>query len=101
MMAPVLAVAVVGLVTILAVALIVAALVFYLVSVIVQLRKITAGLDEAIAGVTEIVQKSTPVNDIVTGVVTGITRLYQSYAADVVSSLIGIDPEIAELSAIA
>ncbi|MGA2321198.1 MAG: hypothetical protein ABSG95_10735 [Solirubrobacteraceae bacterium] len=51
---------------ILAVVLIVAALVFYLVSVIVQLRKITAGLDEVISGVGEIVQKSAPVNGIVT-----------------------------------
>src|SRR3989337_972325 len=64
-MAPVLAFAAAGPVTLLAVALIVAALVFYLVSVIVQLRKITAGLDEAIAGVAEIVQKSAPVNDVV------------------------------------
>jgi hypothetical protein len=61
-----LAFAAAGAVTILAVLLIVVALVFYLVSVIVQLRKITAGLDEAIAGVGEIVQKSAPVNDIVT-----------------------------------
>jgi len=66
MMAPVLAVAVVGLVTILAVVLIVATLVFYLVSTIAQLRKITAGLDETIAGVSGIVQKSAPVNDVVT-----------------------------------
>ena len=53
-------------ITILAVALIVAALVYYLVSVIVQLRKISAGLDEAIAGVSGIVEKSAPVNDVVT-----------------------------------
>ena len=64
-MAPLLAIAFVGLVTILAVLLIVAALVYYLVSVIVQLRKITAGLDEAIAGVSGIVEKSAPVNDVV------------------------------------
>ena len=38
-----------AIVTIVAVGLIVAALVFYLVSVILQLRKITAGLDEVIA----------------------------------------------------
>ncbi len=67
-MAPILAVAVVGLVTILAVVLIVAALVYYLVSVIVQLREITAGLDETIAGVGGIVEKSAPVNDIVTSI---------------------------------
>ncbi|MEA2361868.1 MAG: hypothetical protein QOD71_1013 [Thermoleophilaceae bacterium] len=65
-MAPVLAIAAVGAVTILAVLLIVVALVFYLVSVILQLRKITTALDEAIDGVGEIVQKSAPVNGIVT-----------------------------------
>jgi hypothetical protein len=65
-MAPVFAFAAAGAVTILAVLLIVVALVFYLVSVIVALRKITAGLHEAIAGVGEIVQKSAPVNGIVT-----------------------------------
>ena len=65
-MAPVLAFAAAGAVTILAVLLIVVALVFYLVSVIVQLRKITAGLNEVIVGVGEIVQKSAPVNDVVT-----------------------------------
>ena len=65
-MAPVLAFAAAGAVTILAVLLIVVALVFYLVSVIVQLRKITAGLNEVIAGVGEIVQKSAPVNGVVT-----------------------------------
>jgi hypothetical protein len=67
-MAPVLAFAAAGAVTILGVLLIVVALVFYLVSVILQLRKITAGLDEAIAGVGEIVQKSAPVNDVVTAI---------------------------------
>lgn len=65
-MAPLLAVMAVGVVTILAVVLIVAALVYYLVSVIVQLRKITSGLDVVIAHVSEIVQKSAPVNDVVT-----------------------------------
>ena len=53
-------------VTIVAVALIVLALVYYLVSVIVDLRRITMGLDEAIAGVSGIVEKSAPVNDVVT-----------------------------------
>jgi hypothetical protein len=67
-MAPVLAFAAAGAVTILAVLLIVVALVFYLVSVIVQLRKITAGLDETIASVSEIVQKSAPVNNVVTAI---------------------------------
>jgi hypothetical protein len=61
-MAPVLTIAAAGVVTILAVLLIVVALVFYLVSVIVLLRKITAGLDVVIAGVGEIVEKSAPVN---------------------------------------
>jgi hypothetical protein len=51
---------------IIAVVLIVAALVYYLVSTIVALRQITAGLDTAIKGVGEIVQKSAPVGDVVT-----------------------------------
>jgi hypothetical protein len=51
---------------IVAVVLIVAALVYYLVSVILALRAITVGLDEVIAGVSEIVEKSAPVNGIVT-----------------------------------
>src|ERR687897_284684 len=55
-----------GVITILAVVLIVLALVYYLVSVIVALREITAGLDDAIASVGEIVEKSAPVNDVVT-----------------------------------
>jgi hypothetical protein len=50
---------------IVAVLLIVLALVFYLVSTIVALRKISAGLDDVIAGVGEIVEKSAPVNDVV------------------------------------
>jgi hypothetical protein len=57
-----------GAITIVAVALIVAALVYYLVSVIVQLRKITAGLDEAIVGVSGIVEKTAPVNEVVTAI---------------------------------
>jgi hypothetical protein len=64
-MAPVLAFMAVGAVTALAVVLIVVALVVYLVSVIVQLRKITGGLDEVITSVGEIVQKSAPVNAVV------------------------------------
>jgi hypothetical protein len=55
-------------VTIVAVALIVAALVVYLVGVILQLRKITAGLDEVIGHVGEIVEKSAPVNGVVTAI---------------------------------
>jgi hypothetical protein len=53
---------------IVAVVLIVLALVYYLVSTIVALRKITAGLDDAIVGVTGIVEKSAPVNDIVAAI---------------------------------
>ena len=51
--------------TLIAVALIVAALVVYLVAVILQLWKITNGLDEVIEYVGEIVEKSAPVNDVV------------------------------------
>jgi hypothetical protein len=67
-MAPVLAFMAVGAVTALAVVLIVVALVIYLVAVIVQLRKITGGLDDVIAHVSEIVQKSAPVNAVVTAI---------------------------------
>jgi hypothetical protein len=51
---------------IVAVVLIVAALVFYLVSTIVALRKITNSLDDAINGVVGIIEKSEPVNEVVT-----------------------------------
>jgi hypothetical protein len=54
-----------GVVLIVAVLLIVLALVYYLVSTIVALRRITSGLDEAIAGVVEIIEKSAPVEDVV------------------------------------
>ena len=64
-MTPVLAFMAAGAVTILAVVLIVVALVFYLVSVIVELRKITAGLDEVIATSARSSQKSAPVNEVV------------------------------------
>ena len=63
-----LAIMAVGVVTILAVLLIVLALVFYLVSVILQLRTITGGLDEVITHVGGIVEKSAPVNDIVANI---------------------------------
>ena len=53
---------------IVAVLLIVLALVYYLVSTIVALRRISAGLDEVIAGVGEIVEKSAPVNDVVNAI---------------------------------
>ena len=58
----------VGAVFLVAVLLIVLALVYYLVSTIVALRRITAGLDEVIAGVGEIVEKSAPVNGVVTAI---------------------------------
>jgi hypothetical protein len=54
-----------GVVMIIAVLLIVVAVVFYLVSTIVALRKIAAGLDDAIAGVGGIIEKSAPVGDVV------------------------------------
>ena len=55
-------------VTILAVLLLVLVLVVYLVSVILELQRITNGLDEVIAHVGEIVQKSAPVNEVVTNI---------------------------------
>ncbi|MBV9606832.1 MAG: hypothetical protein JO027_17085 [Solirubrobacterales bacterium] len=55
-----------GVVMIVAVLLIVAALVFYLVSTILALQKITRSLDEAITGVVGIIEKSAPVNEVVT-----------------------------------
>jgi hypothetical protein len=57
-----------GVVLIVAVVLVVLALVYYLVSTILALRKITDGLDEVIASVGEIVEKSAPVNGIVTAI---------------------------------
>jgi len=54
-----------GVVLIVAVILIVLALVYFLVSTIVALRQITASLDEAIAGVGEIIEKSAPVAEVV------------------------------------
>jgi hypothetical protein len=55
-------------VTLIAVVLIVAALVVYLVGVILQLLKITRGLDTVIEHVGGIVQKSEPVNGIVANI---------------------------------
>jgi hypothetical protein len=57
-----------GVVTIVLALVVVLALVYYLVATIVQLRKITNGLDEVIASVSEIVQKSAPVNDVVNNI---------------------------------
>jgi hypothetical protein len=54
-----------GVVTIVAVTLIVLALVYYLVSTILQLRAINHGLDDVIASLGEIVEKTAPVNDVV------------------------------------
>jgi hypothetical protein len=54
-----------GAVMLVAVVLIVLALVYFLVSTILELRKIKAGLDEVIVGVGEIIEKSAPVNEIV------------------------------------
>ena len=57
-----------AIVTIIVSALIVLALVYYLVSTIFALRAITKGLDAVIANVTEILQKTEPVNEIVTSI---------------------------------
>jgi hypothetical protein len=54
-----------GVVLIITVAAIVLALVYYLVSTIVQLRAITNGLDEVIANVGEILAKTEPVEPVV------------------------------------
>ncbi len=64
-MTPVLAFEAAGGVMIVAVVLIVLALVYYLVSVIAQLRRIVVGLDETIASVGEILEKTAPVNEVV------------------------------------
>jgi hypothetical protein len=57
-----------GAVLLVIVVLIVLALVYYLVSTILALRQITAGLDDVIAGVGEILQKSAPVNGVVNNI---------------------------------
>ncbi len=54
-----------GIAMIVIVVLIVVALVVYLVSTILELRKITAGLDEVINAVGEILEKTAPVNAVV------------------------------------
>ena len=58
----------VGAVFLVAVLLIVLALVYFLVSTIFALRRIAAGLDTVIEHVGEIVDKSAPVNDVVTAI---------------------------------
>ena len=57
-----------AIVTIIVFALIVLALVYYLVSTIFALRQITKGLDEVIGNVGEILAKTEPVNGIVTSI---------------------------------
>ncbi len=57
-----------GVVMIVAVVLIIVVLVVYLLLTIVALRRITQGLDEAIVGVTGIIEKTTPLADIVPGI---------------------------------
>ena len=54
-----------GVVMIIAVVLIIAAIVVYLLATIVALQKITKSLDDAIEGVTGIIEKSAPVEDVV------------------------------------
>jgi hypothetical protein len=54
-----------GVVMIVAVVLIIAAIVVYLSSTIVALRRISTNLDEAIAGVGGIIEKTAPVGDVV------------------------------------
>ena len=58
----------VGAVFLIAVLLIVLALVYFLVSTIVALRRINTGLDSVIAGVGEILEKTAPVNDVVASI---------------------------------
>jgi hypothetical protein len=61
-----------GVVMIVAVVLIVLALVYYLVSTIVALQRITKALDEAINGVVGIIAKSAPVDEVVTSINTNL-----------------------------
>ena len=61
-----------GVVMIIAVLLIVLAVVYYLVSTIVALQRITNALDEAITGVVGIIEKSAPVDDVVTSINTNL-----------------------------
>jgi hypothetical protein len=57
-----------GVVLLITVVAIVLVLVYFLVSTIVALRQITAGLDQAIGSVKEIIEKSAPVEEIVTAI---------------------------------
>jgi hypothetical protein len=53
---------------VIAVLLIVVALVVYLVGTILELRKITSGLDDVIGNVGQILEKTAPVNEVVTSI---------------------------------
>ena len=68
----VIAIAAPGYVLIVAIVAIVLALVYYLVSTILALRQITNGLDDVIKGVSEIIEKSKPVNEIVNSINTDL-----------------------------
>jgi hypothetical protein len=61
-----------GVLLIVTVVLIVLALVYFLVSTIVALKQITDGLDDTIASVVEIIEKSAPVNDVVVDINTNL-----------------------------
>jgi hypothetical protein len=61
-----------GVLLLITVVLIVLALVYYLVSVILALRKIVTGMDGTIAAVVEIIEKSKPVNPIVEDINTNL-----------------------------
>jgi hypothetical protein len=61
-----------GVLLIVTVVLIVLALVFFLVATIVALKATTDGLDETIASVVEIIEKSAPVNDVVVDINTNL-----------------------------
>ena len=61
-----------GVVMIIAVLLIVLAVVYYLVSTIVALQRITDSLDKAITGVVGIIEKSAPVDEVVTSINTNL-----------------------------
>ena len=54
-----------GVILLITIVAIVLVLVFYLLSTIVALRQITTGLDDVIQGVSEIIEKSAPVNEVV------------------------------------
>jgi hypothetical protein len=53
---------------VIAVLLIIVALVVYLVGTILELRKITSGLDDVIGNVGQILEKTAPVNEVVTSI---------------------------------